>query len=143
MNARWIVLRVIKHIQMTAFLYLPPKPNSRIQDHVLGILGIPTCRLEIKRGVWCQWSKPRGYKLNFDGSAKENDSSGGRIIRDANDILLVAFSSFYGEGTHNGAEFRALRDSLSLCHALGILEFEVEGDSMIVINAMKQGRIKN
>lgn len=126
MNARGIVLRVIKHIQMTAFLYLPPKPNSRIQDHVLGILGIPTRRPEIKREVWCQWSKPRGYKLNFDGSAKENDSSGGRIIKDA-----------------NGAEFRALRDSLALCHALGILEFEVEGGSMIVINAMKQGRIKN
>lgn len=117
MNGRRIAMRVIKHIQLIAFLYLPKKLNSNMQDQVLGVMGIPTRRPILKRGVWCRWlcPEPGYYKLNFDGSAKDNSSAGGGIVRDSNGNLVAGFSAFCGQGSHNEAEFRALRDALLLC----------------------------
>lgn len=77
---------------MTAFIHLLPKPNSRIQDH---LLGIPARRPKIKCGVWCRWNKSGAYKLNFDGSAKDNLSAGGGFIRDVKGNYVAAFSAFY------------------------------------------------
>lgn len=54
-----------------------------MEDHVLGIMGIPTCR-----------PKPGYYKLNFDGSAKDNVSAGGGFIWDSNGNLVATFSAY-------------------------------------------------
>lgn len=114
MNARRIAMRVLNQIQLTTFLYSPKKLNSKMKDHVLGIMGIPTRQPKIKRGVWCRWNFPQSgyYKLNFDGSAKDNISAGGGIIQNSNGNFLAAFSAYYGHGNHNEAEFRALQDGL-------------------------------
>lgn len=72
MNARRIAMQVLGHVRMTTFIHLPPKPNSRIQDHFLGIVGIPPRRPKIKHGFWCRWNNSGGYKLNFDRPAKDN-----------------------------------------------------------------------
>lgn len=59
------------------------------------------------------------------------------------ELLVAAFSAFYGEGTNNEAELTALRDGLKLCHDLGLQHFDVERDSMIVVNAIKLGTMVN
>lgn len=75
-----------------------------MKDHVLGIMGIPTRRPKIKQGVWYRWNFPQSgyYKLNFDGSAKDNISAGGGII-------LAAFSAYYGHGSHNEVNFELFK----------------------------------
>lgn len=67
MQARRIAIRVMQHIQMTAFIYSSPKINTRMQEHVLGIMGIPPRQPRMKRVIWCCWNNPGWYKLNFDG----------------------------------------------------------------------------
>lgn len=52
-------------------------------------------RPKIKCGVWCRWNKSGAYKLNFDGSAKDNLAAGGGFIRDVKGNYVAAFSAFY------------------------------------------------
>ncbi|OVA04095.1 hypothetical protein BVC80_4581g1 [Macleaya cordata] len=59
-------------------------------------------------------------------------ATGGGVIRDDWGILLAAFHSFYGSGSNNVAETRALLDGLLLCQQLGITNFIVKVDSKLV-----------
>lgn len=91
------------------------------------------------------WEKqPIGfYKLNVDGSARGEATSGGGIIRDHNGELVAAFSSFYGPGTSNSAEFNALYDGLRICQQLEIDRVIVESDSTVVISAIKKRYVEH
>lgn len=51
--------------------------------------------------------------------------------------MFAIFSRFYGQGTNILAEFLALRDGLEMCMALGVDHLEVESDSSIVVQAIK------
>ncbi|OVA09796.1 hypothetical protein BVC80_1759g13 [Macleaya cordata] len=56
--------------------------------------------------------------------------------------LLAAFHSFYGSGSNNLAESRALLDGLLLCHQLGIINFIVKVNSKLVADWFnRRGRI--
>ncbi|OVA08894.1 Reverse transcriptase zinc-binding domain [Macleaya cordata] len=59
-------------------------------------------------------------------------AAGGGVIRDDQGILLAAFHSFYGSGSNNLAETRALLDGLLLCQQLGITNSIVNVDSNLV-----------
>ncbi|OVA10644.1 Glycoside hydrolase [Macleaya cordata] len=59
-------------------------------------------------------------------------AAGEGVIRDDQGILLVAFHSFYGSGSNNLAETRALLDGLLLCQQLGITNIIVKVDSNLV-----------
>ncbi|OVA06416.1 hypothetical protein BVC80_475g7 [Macleaya cordata] len=45
---------------------------------------------------------------------------------------MAAFHSFYGSGTNNMVETRALLDGLLLCHQLGVRKVAIRVDSMLV-----------
>lgn len=58
------------------------------------------------------------FKLNIDGSSKNGLIAGGGIIWDGNGVMVAAFSTFYGEGTNNLAEFLALKEGLPICYEM-------------------------
>lgn len=139
MKARRICLKVISQVQLFSIIHLPKNPSSRIQMHILGILGIQAKQRRIKRGTWCCWSRPsRGrHKLNVDGSARNGEITGGGIVRDDCGNLVASFSYYYGQGTIMKAEYLALLDGLSLCTALEIWDLDVECDSKVVVTAIR------
>ncbi|OVA20883.1 Ribonuclease H domain [Macleaya cordata] len=81
-----------------------------------------------------RWSTPPpGYFiLNTDGSASDLSAAGGGVIRDNQGWIVAAFHRFYGSGTNNLAESRALLDGLDLCSQMGIRRIAVRVDSNLV-----------
>ena len=80
------------------------------------------------------------YKINFDGSCKENgEMAGGFIIRDShkNTRSLAGFK--LGTGTTILAETLALKKSINTAKILGLRKIYIEGDSQIIIYALKGG----
>lgn len=72
-------------MQLLLVVFSPAKPSKRVQQHILGIIGIQPKHVGSKRGLWCQWKRlPMGcYKLNIDGLAREGIITGSGIIRNA------------------------------------------------------------
>lgn len=84
MNPRTIYLKLIQRVQLLNQVHVPRNTSKNIQIHVLETLGISRKPTRIQRGLWCKWDKPSPgwFKLNIDGSAKGENSSGGGIIKD-------------------------------------------------------------
>lgn len=82
MKARRICLNVISQVQLVSLIHTPKKPPSRMQTHIMGIIGVQPKIIRLKRGTWCRWIRPsRGrHKLYVDGSARNRDITGGGII---------------------------------------------------------------
>lgn len=74
----------------------------------------------IKREVGLNGTPPKTgeYKLNIDGSARDNIITGGGVIRDDSDRVVAGFLTLYGIGTNTLAEFLALKEGLVLCSSL-------------------------
>lgn len=104
----------------------------------MGIIGVQARSVRIKRGEWCQWKRPRRarYKLNVDGSARNDYITCGGVIRDEMGNAIVLFSYYYGEGTIMEAEYMALIDGLELCTSMGLSELDVESDSQVLVMAI-------
>jgi len=80
------------------------------------------------------------FKLNFDGASKGNPGKAGYggIFRDhAGKHKLIYFGNI-GWDTNNSAEMEGLWQGLLLARAHNYLPLEVEGDSQILINMVKQ-----
>lgn len=94
-----------------------------------------------------KWIPPeQGWaKLNFDGASKGNPgpSRVGCIIRTYIGSTLGRLSQPLIEGMNNAAEFQALLLRLKLGKELGIKNLIVEGDSTLVINALRTRQIHN
>ncbi|XP_043721033.1 14.7 kDa ribonuclease H-like protein [Telopea speciosissima] len=101
----------------------------------------PHTKSRLPRPIY--WCPPRrGVKMNVDGASKGNPgpSGGGRIIRNQEGNLIMAFSNFYGCCTNTEAELRAMLDGLRHCERLGLVECQVSSDSNTIvqyINAKK------
>lgn len=65
------------------------------------------------------------------------------MIRSHQGELLAAFSSFYGVGTNNSAEFLAWKDGLNLCKNLHLSPVLIESDSMLVVAAIRFEKMDN
>lgn len=48
MNARCIFLEVINQVQLLSLIHAPAKPSSKIQQHILGIMGVQTKSVKLK-----------------------------------------------------------------------------------------------
>ncbi len=75
------------------------------------------------------------FKLNMDGSSLRNPSlaGGGGILRNHLGDWVGGFSWAIGYTINVQAELRALKDGLMLAIDLGILNLEVEMDSLVAV----------
>lgn len=145
MNARQICLNIIAKIQLHSFAYNALSKSTTLQKHALDILGIDTTRITSKPGRWLRWERPPDgyYKLNVDRSAMTTIYYRGGIIRTHTRELVSAFSSSYGQGSNNQAEFLALHEGLRLCRALQLEKVLIESDSLIVTSSMDRKHTDN
>lgn len=65
------------------------------------------------------------WVLNMDGASRDNLASGGGIIRLSAGDHVVNFFNFFGEGSSNLAETRALLDGLELCKLQNDLDMHI------------------
>lgn len=139
MNARRICLKVISQVQLISLIHSPIKVSGKLQFHMMGVLGIQNKSIQLKRGRWCQWTRPRSrrYKLNVDGSARNRIIMGGGVVRDDLGRTIAVFLHFYGTGTITTVEIKALSDGINLCSSLGITDLDIERDSRLVVLAVE------
>jgi len=77
-------------------------------------------------------------KINFDGSCRTNgEMSGGTIIRNHDRTILYLAVNKFGSGTAIQAETLALKRSIEAARELRLRKIHIEGDSQILINALK------
>ncbi|OVA14626.1 hypothetical protein BVC80_1815g26 [Macleaya cordata] len=68
----------------------------------------------------------------MDDASVNHIAAGGGVVRGNSGEIMAAFHSFYGSGTNNLAESRALLDGLSLCRNIVINRIAVRVDSNLV-----------
>ncbi|XP_057847183.2 uncharacterized protein LOC131056921 [Cryptomeria japonica] len=87
-----------------------------------------------------KWSPPPCpcFKLQFDGASKGNPGKSGIgvIIFDHSSKIIMAVGKYIGHCTNNMAEFQALSVGLDLAHSLNIKDIVIEGDLMLVCQAV-------
>ncbi|XP_057828531.1 uncharacterized protein LOC131039709 [Cryptomeria japonica] len=87
-----------------------------------------------------KWSPPPfpSLKLQFDGASKGNPwrSGIGVIIFDHSSKIIKVVGKYIGHATNNVAEFQALSFELDLARSLNIKDIVIEGDSMLVFQAV-------
>lgn len=116
----------------------PTAAVSIIDGAALQGLGLPVSHVIVDRVKWIKWKVPNGMKLNVDGSARNDECSGGGLVRQSNGSVVIAFSAHYGHGTNNYAEAKALLQGISICIDQNINLTEIECDSLLIVNCVKQ-----
>ena len=95
----------------------------------------------------CRWTPPpKGWiKLNFDGAARGNPGIAGLgvIINNEEGLWLAKKAAPIEPTSNNLAELRALEEGLLLCIKLGVSKIIIEGDSQIVLNAIRKKSTPN
>nr|XP_027082134.1 uncharacterized protein LOC113704429 [Coffea arabica] len=88
------------------------------------------------------WVRPShgGLKLNTDGCSKGNpgESGGGGVLREASGRLILAFLCNFGLASSMQAEARALLFGVRLCLQRGFDSFEVELDSLVLVQVLNR-----
>lgn len=104
--------------------------HSAISD---GLSSLVKCKMD-------KWSPPPfpSFKLQFDRASKGNPgkSGVGVIIFYHSSKIIKAVGKYIGQGTNNVAEFQALSFGLDLSLSLNIKDIVIEGDSMLVFQAV-------
>jgi ribonuclease HI len=94
----------------------------------------------------CKWNPPpKGWtKLNFDGAARGNPGTTGvgSIINNDKGEWLAKKALSINPTSNNLAELNALK-GLLLCIHLGVSNIYIEGDSQIVLNAIRKKSTPN
>jgi len=104
------------------------------------IQGISSTSLKNYQFIRWQSSNPGRIKLNFDGSLQNTSAAGGFILRDWRRGVLMIRAANYGMTSIIVAEGRALRDGLQATITVGYRRLDIEGDNLIVIEAL-QGKL--
>ncbi|XP_057976044.1 uncharacterized protein LOC131163466 [Malania oleifera] len=104
---------------------------------VLSTLEIPIITSKAQTPCVVRWGNPRvgSVKLNVDGSCRGNPGTCGvgGVIRDCSGTFLDAYSSFFGFGSNNKAELRALMEGVRMCKEMSYMNVEIECDSKVVV----------
>jgi ribonuclease HI len=105
----------------------------------------PTKNSEARKN--CKWSPPPPgwYKLNFDGASRGNPglSGIGCIINNEDGQWLLKRAKLINPTSNNLAELEAVLEGIKLCLKLGLTKVIIEGDSQIVINALRKKSTPN
>jgi ribonuclease HI len=95
----------------------------------------------------CTWIPPEeGWvKLNFDGASRGNPGVAGigGIIRNWKGEIISKFSQPIKPTTNNMAECLAALEGLKICKRLNFPKLIIEGDSQIIINAIRTKKMPN
>lgn len=95
----------------------------------------------IKASFLVKWEPPPldYVKVNFDGSVKDNNGASGYVIRNHFGKIVAAGVGATNLGLSSVllAEATGLRDGVRKAIELGYRKLEVEGDSMVVIQALR------
>lgn len=87
-----------------------------------------------------KWKMPASgrLKLNSDGRAKGNPglSGGGCILRDSEGNVRWAVAAFYVVQSNMVAEARAMLCGIRKCREEGIVQVDVEADSLILVQIL-------
>ena len=90
----------------------------------------------------CKWTPPppRWYKLNFDGASRGNpgQSGIGCIINNEDGKWILKRAKLIKPTSNKLAKLEALLEGIKLCIKLGLTKVIIEGDSHIVINALRK-----
>ncbi|MGM0568803.1 MAG: ribonuclease HI family protein [Elusimicrobiota bacterium] len=83
-------------------------------------------------------NKKEAYKLYIDGACWGNPgiSSGGMQIVDHNDKEIFKGSVFFGKGTNNTAEYKAIIEGLKAALRIGVNKLRVFSDSELAIKQL-------
>ncbi|XP_057862997.2 uncharacterized protein LOC131071253 [Cryptomeria japonica] len=107
---------------------------------VASILGPSSVPIVSDREKMAKWSPPPfpSFKIQFDGASKGNPrrSGVGVVIFDHSSKIIKVMGKHIGQGTNNVAEFQALSFGLDLSLSLNIKDIVIEGDSMVVFQAV-------
>lgn len=95
----------------------------------------------------CKWTPPPQdwIKLNFDGASRGNPGIAGLgfILRDHKGQWLAQRAKPLGHTTNNLAELEAVKEGLTLCNRINIRKLIIEGDSQIILNALRKRTTPN
>lgn len=95
----------------------------------------------------CRWQPPGDgwVKVKFDGASHGNPGKAGIgcVVHNWEGKELATLASSVGFNTNNWAELMALVEGLYLCRKLGVKNLEIEGDSAIIVNALRKGSMPN
>ena len=95
----------------------------------------------------CRWlpPPPGWFKLNFDGASRANPGilGIGCIINDSDGTWIVKRAKPIPPTSNNLAELEAVSEGIKLCIKLGLSKIVIEGDSQIVINALRRRSTPN
>lgn len=130
----------IRHWQETD---LPDSPQERLIMNVwnlnLSSLAHVTARSPTIPASPLFWSPPtsNSFKLNFDGAAKGNPgltSFGGVFRKEVGAVIHIYYGSI-GKDTNNATKLEGLWRGICITDQKNFFPLEVEGDSLILINA--------
>lgn len=62
----------------------------------------------------------------------------GGLLRDVNGKVIFGFACSFGVGTSLEAEIKVMLHGIRLCRAKEILYFELESDSLTLVNMLKE-----
>lgn len=129
-----------------AWVGLKLKEGSKMgpgDEFILNSLKIPMKPLKNKNVHMVKWLRPKvgAFKRNVDGSSVGHPGrcGSGGVIRNFRGKLQLAFAVSLGQGTNNFAELCSLLHGLWCIAQLGISNLEIELDSLLIVNWLKQG----
>ncbi|KAF5203197.1 hypothetical protein FRX31_007220 [Thalictrum thalictroides] len=126
---------VEREMQKKAFrlskFFIPSTRSSDSFSQVALSLGILPNDPPVKPPILVYWTRPpdNWVALNTDGAACNNHAAGGGIVRYRRGVHLANFFTYYGNGTNNEAESRAILEGISLCKSLGYCNILILTDS--------------
>ena len=84
-------------------------------------------------------------KLNFDGAARGNPGIEGIgcIIHNEDGLWIAKKALSIHPTSNNLAELEALCQGVKLCHKLNLTKVVIEGDSQIIVNAIRKRSTPN
>ncbi|KAF2287057.1 hypothetical protein GH714_037261 [Hevea brasiliensis] len=95
------------------------------------------CLLRVERLISWQLPTPGAFKLNIDGSVKGRFATGGGLIRNDQVRWIRGFAYNIGSCSVPCAELWALLEGIKLAWTLGIRSLQIECDSLLVVNMVK------
>ncbi|KAL3619563.1 hypothetical protein CASFOL_036624 [Castilleja foliolosa] len=117
----------------------PKKAHSTWDRIILEKLRIPAKAPNICKSAWYGWSKPEkgNYKLNIDGSFKNDRGTTGGCIRDFDGKPILTFWCKLGTSNPNSTETAAILKGWEIAQQLQLINLRIESDSRNAIDTIK------